>query len=114
MPSTLAVLQCLCLGSVARDSGFFGFWTFDDCRILPIGMYCITDNTIPSSGPFFDLRFQMVRCAFFKNVALPMYYSWMARKKQLDDGNEALAGCLADDWRTAAEEWIRRRAEMPA
>lgn len=42
-------------------------------------------------------------------VALPMYNSWMSRKDGVNDGSEDAKNIVAEDWRLACLEWIKRR-----
>lgn len=45
---------------------------------------------------------------FFACVARPMYSAWMTRKQGLGTGCEEAKSIVADDWRLACVEWIKR------
>jgi hypothetical protein len=46
---------------------------------------------------------------FFPEVAIPMARIALARKTKITDGSDWLPRIAAEDWQTAAKEWIMRR-----
>lgn len=52
---------------------------------------------------------------FLNDVASPMLIAWACHKENDDHSAFGIIGhCAADDWRIAAKEWLRRRAERKA
>jgi thymidylate synthase len=57
-----------------------------------------------------DYKLPLFHNSFFNDVALPVFNAWQQHKnKKSHAAIETLDSCLAEDWRIACTNWIKRR-----